>query len=737
MALNGTLNTNDYDGRFYQVRWTATQSINNNSSTINWTVSALGGGTRWFAERTLKVVIAGKAVVDKTDRVERYDGEIASGSFTLAHAADGTKMLPVSIQAAVYTSTINCVGNTTFELNQIPKQATITGAPAFTDEDSPTITYINPAGNSVTSLDAAISWTGSPDIAYRSVSKTGNSYTFNFTTAEKEKLQDAVNEGKNSKLVTFYLRTVINGTTYYSTIQKTLSIANALPVASPTVTEKNTKVSSLTGGNAVILGYSNVECNAHAVAKKRAWIASARITNGSNVDNKTITTFNNIDSNRFIFEATDSRGNRVVEIVTKNVVNYVPLTVHASLNEFKTDGTASFNVSGNYFNGSFGAASNYLLVTYQIATVSATSYGAWQSVTETKSGNSYTANFTISGLDYTKAYKIIVRAQDELGTVQTAEIRFSGRPIFEWGKNDFKFNVPVTFAAGATGADIPTGGGSTSGGTDLSNGGTINGDLTVTGNLRLKGSGNYGNKLYFGDGSYAMVSEDTDDALTIKANTINLNGTVKVNGSDIGTGGGSTTGGTDLSSGGTVNGDLRIAGLNQLYLGDDNRVYAQRNYDNFYITGEKIQLYGNVEMNGYDATTETGTWTPTIGTGSEIDSYTTQQGWYQKVGNIVTVGFYIKAICDTGFYNRSIYIGYLPYAPKYSAAGGGMCSGTYVSAGFNFQCFVAEANSLSIKTRVQSCNNTSAANLDTSASGVFYRYNGGEITLSGTICYTV
>lgn len=45
----------------------------------------------------------------------------------------------------------------------------------------------------------------------------------------------------------------------------------------------------------------------------------------------------------------------------------------------------------------------------------------------------------------------------------------------------------------------------------LKEGGTIEGDL------RLKGSGNYGNHLYFGDGSYCYLHEDTDDHLRIFA----------------------------------------------------------------------------------------------------------------------------------------------------------------------------------------------------------------------------
>lgn len=46
---------------------------------------------------------------------------------------------------------------------------------------------------------------------------------------------------------------------------------------------------------------------------------------------------------------------------------------------------------------------------------------------------------------------------------------------------------------------------------------------TITGNLRLKGSGNYGNKLNFGDGDYVYLTEATDDILTIQAKNIVFN----------------------------------------------------------------------------------------------------------------------------------------------------------------------------------------------------------------------
>ena len=106
--------------------------------------------------------------------------------------------------------------------------AKVTSAPNFNDEQNPTINYSNPAGNRVSSLQACISWTGGADIAYRDISKTGSSYTFNFTSAERTALRNSCITA-NSRKVIFHVRTENGGNKYYSTIEKTLSIVNANP----------------------------------------------------------------------------------------------------------------------------------------------------------------------------------------------------------------------------------------------------------------------------------------------------------------------------------------------------------------------------------------------------------------------------------------------------------------------------------------------------------------------------
>ena len=156
MALSGSFNTGSYDGRYYTLSWSASQSIANNQSTISWTLTANGGNASWYAERTVEVVIAGSTVYSKTARVQRYKGTVASGTLTLSHDSVGNKSFSASVRTAVYYSSVNCTGSGSWSLDTIPRQANLTSAPEFNDEQNPTIYYSNPAGNNVDTLMACI-----------------------------------------------------------------------------------------------------------------------------------------------------------------------------------------------------------------------------------------------------------------------------------------------------------------------------------------------------------------------------------------------------------------------------------------------------------------------------------------------------------------------------------------------------------------------------------------------------
>lgn len=437
------------------------QSIPNNSTVVSWKMELIAGSSGKITSSVSKkwrvtvngVKYSGTNTIGIANNSTKT---LASGSTTIAHNTDGTKTFSYSFyqqfEGLVFAgdAITDKSGSGSGVLTNIPRAATITSAPNFNDEANPVITYSNPAGSAVDSLEACISLTGAADdIAYRSISKTGTSYTFNLTDAERNVLRNAT-KNDNSRSVRFYIQTTINGEVYRKHIEKTLTIINANPTVNPTVYDSRAATIELTGdNNKFVRYYSSAAFDINPSAKKGATIEYQKITvkgKSSFAENGTIS---NVEDAYFVFTAGDSRGNTVSRTIEKTLIPYVRLTCNMAVEAPTTDGKLTLKASGNYFNGTFGAVANTLTVQYRYKEGSG-SYSAWTAATATKSGNTYTATVNITGLDYQKTYTFQCRAIDKLATVESAAKAVKTTPVFDWGSDDFAFNVPVSFNAGYT-----------------------------------------------------------------------------------------------------------------------------------------------------------------------------------------------------------------------------------------------------------------------------------------------
>ena len=365
---------------------------------------------------------------------------------TIKHNTDGTKTFTIEIKAAIYSASINKSGSQTFTLPPLPVPARIINAPDFTDEDNPTITYTNNAKYKATTLQACISFTGAnPDIAYRNISKTGSTYTFNLTDAERRILR-AGTSGK-SRTVKFYIKTVMNGLTYYTSTTKTYSITNGNPEISPTVIDTDIETIALTGNSDRLIKYfSDAKFTINAKAIKESILKTQKVECGGKSATTATGTLQNVESGTFIFTATDSRGFTTTHTVKKTIVEYVKLTCNVEASTPTAAGTMTLTIKGNYFNAGFGAANNVLIVHYRMKKDDG-EYGEWIAANATLKGNTYSLSITISDLNYQSKYTFQARAADMLMTVDSAEKSVKSTPVFDWSKNDFNFNVPVAFNA--------------------------------------------------------------------------------------------------------------------------------------------------------------------------------------------------------------------------------------------------------------------------------------------------
>ena len=220
----------------------------------------------------------------------------------------------------------------------------------------------------------------------------------------------------------------------------TVNESASKPTLNPTVVDVNTTTTALTGDSSKFIKYySNASVSTGASARNSATLKSQKITCGAKSISSASGTINAVESGSFTFSATDSRGYPTTQTVNKTLIEYIKLTCSMEAGAPTTDGVATLKISGNYWNGTFGALANTLTVQYRYKTQGG-SYGSWTTVSATKSNNTYSSTATISGLDYRTTYVFQARAVDKLATVNTDEQARRTTPIFDWSKNDFNVN---------------------------------------------------------------------------------------------------------------------------------------------------------------------------------------------------------------------------------------------------------------------------------------------------------
>ena len=374
----------------------------------------------------------------------------AKTNITIPHLQDGTSVLKFTYIQDVPKDIANWEFYVT--LPPIPTKATVLTADNFTDENNPTITYSSPTPELIEKVEACISFTGAEDdITYREIPKTSGSYTFELTDAERNQLR-ILAKNTPSTTVRFYLKTTIEGITYFNYVDRELTIVNSNPVINnPRVIDIQPDILALTGDENTVVKYSSMaEFQYTPIGVKDAVIVSHYIKNGDRVIrdlNQGV--IDNVESGLFTIVATDSRGFTTTLPIEKNFIDYVKPTCKQNVSielVGETDAQINLNISGYYFNGSFGAVNNTLKIEVRHTQNDGT-MGEWVDLTSglvpVLNGNTYSLETVISGFDYSNAYTFQSRVTDKLNFVESSQYTVRALPVFDWGDSDFNFNVPV------------------------------------------------------------------------------------------------------------------------------------------------------------------------------------------------------------------------------------------------------------------------------------------------------
>ena len=418
---------------------TLSQDIANNKSRIKvWVIAwRTNQGYQTYGSGYCIVNINGTEYYDtiSSSQVISYNSDTLMFERTvdITHDADGKKTIYVSAYFDHQRFSSSSQGfNVT--LTDIPRQANILSAPNFYDVDNPTITYSNPAGAVVTSLQACISLDNSTaSVAYRDIPKTGSSYTFSLTQAERNTLL-AATPNSNNKAVYFIVKTVIAGVTYYSRLQRTMTVKNANPtITGASYQDVNGTTTAITGDNTkIIQNNSNVTFKFTSLAAlKYATLTSVAVTidgvtktaslSGSTASNVslsfgTINSSSNVTAN---IALTDSRGNVTRSTLTVTMLEWSLPTATISLaRKSNYYSETTLKVTANYASLN---SHNTITITYQYKEKSSST---WSSAVTIQDGVATTIT-----LDNTKSYDFKINVSDRIGSTTYNKALQIGIPI--------------------------------------------------------------------------------------------------------------------------------------------------------------------------------------------------------------------------------------------------------------------------------------------------------------------
>ena len=275
------------------------------------------------------------------------------------------------------------------------------------------------------------------------------------------------NEIRNSRKGngTIYCETY-SGSTFIGKTENSFTVTTneelCRPTISGTLTDSNEKTVALTGDNTKLIRYhSTAYIQTNAQAKNSASI-EAVFAKGIEVINNEIW-FENVETNEFEIKARDSRNYEGKDLLTAEMIPYIPLSLSATFfRTLPTTGEVSVTYSGNYFNGQFSETTpNTLDITwYYREKVSSGEENEWiegGKITPTFEENKIVEDTKELGniFDYRKEYEFKIEAKDKLTeVVRTASVSM-GIPVFNWGKDFFNVNVDAEFQGAIKGATLP------------------------------------------------------------------------------------------------------------------------------------------------------------------------------------------------------------------------------------------------------------------------------------------
>lgn len=435
-STSGSVSSNGYEGRYITFRWSLTsQSNQNNTSTISWTLEGDGTGeVSRYKAGNFKVVIDGTVVYQTSEdnRIWLYDGTVvSSGNYTLTHDSTGNKSFTVSIQAGIYTYAVNCTGSGSFTLPTISRISSITAINGANTGDTLQVNYTKYVSSYTDNLLVAI---GETRIQTINNYVSGNNFTFDSYALNQ--IYTSVTTAKTISL-NFRLQTYNNGTLVGTStpIYKTFTINNSNPtIGTLTYIDSNNTTVGITGNNQYIIrNNSTLQVTVGTLtAINSATLTSLTVAGGGvsqtvalsgTTDASEVVNLGTINqSGNFTLTATltDSRGYTATKSVNVLVYDWVLPTATITAQRVDNYYTTT-NVTPNASYSSIGGH-NTITITAQYKKTTDATYGASTTLTD--------GSTTALSLDNTYDWNLKITVADALGSTIYNLVIGKGLPIW-------------------------------------------------------------------------------------------------------------------------------------------------------------------------------------------------------------------------------------------------------------------------------------------------------------------
>lgn len=464
---NGGFNGGTYAG-YYTGKlsvWENSYDIVSNTSNIGFRLQLISGSSGRFSglNASYSININGQQVKSGSGQFSLGHNDIitlAEGTMTIGHNDDGTKTIGCSavidFQNHTYSpGDFTPSGNLT--LSTIPRASTINSFYGNDIEQYFSVNYTAYYSGFTNKLRISI-----PNVKELEKFDYSSGQTFKLSSDTRKYLYEYM---KNSKTVK--IGAVIETWNGNTKIGDSIELINNCSITScePTIEslkylDDNIETVKITENNQqIIRNHSTLKIElTNLNSFKGAALSKCTATiNGitksfSNITGTSINsvsldfgTLNIAENTKMSVTLTDSRDYSVTKELNINVINYIDLSINATIKRTQpTTGEVDLEFSGNYYNNEIGNVNNELIIKWFYRENGTTEWIVGGNITPVLDNNTYsngTSKISLGKIfDYQKSYEFYLEVSDKLITLTPQYVVTQGIPVFNWGKDFFNIN---------------------------------------------------------------------------------------------------------------------------------------------------------------------------------------------------------------------------------------------------------------------------------------------------------